>query len=100
MQNIDAKAVGLLTHVSMMIAALGFITASLVAERRLEEGIIIFEIPSHLLLAIGCLRCLNLFSLRRSARTTDELIAVLRHEILLRRELYMLCARGATFITS
>jgi hypothetical protein len=98
MQNIDAKAVGLLTHVSMMIAALGFI-ASLVAERPLEEGIIIFEISIYLLLAIGCLRCLNLFNLRRSARTTDELIAELRHEILLRRELYMLCARGTTFIT-
>ncbi len=99
MQNIDAKTVGLLTHVSMMIAALSFI-ASLVADRRIEEGIIIFEISAYLLLAIGCLRCLNLFNLPRSVgKSSGDLNEELRHEILLRRELYILCVRAATVIT-
>jgi hypothetical protein len=98
MQNIDAKTVGLLTHVSMMIAALSFI-ASLVADHHLEEGIIIFEIAVYLLLAIGCLRCINLLNPRRLTGTSSDLNTELRHEILLRRELYILCVRAATVTT-
>jgi hypothetical protein len=98
MQNVDAKAAGLLTHVSMMIAALGLI-APVVADRRIEEGIIIFEIAIYLLLAVGCLRCLNLFNPHRSTGNTDGLNAELRHELILRRELYALCVRAAIIIT-
>ena len=98
MQNIDAKTVGLLTHVSMMIAALGLV-APVVAKSHLKEGIIVFEIAVYLLLAVGCLRCLNLFNLHRSPGKRTNLIAELRHEILLRRELYIFCVRVATFIT-
>ena len=98
MQNIDSKVTALLTHVSMMIAALGLV-APVVANSRLEEGIIVFEIAIYLLLAIGCLRCLSLFNLGQLPGERSDLIAELRHEILLRRELYMLCARGATFVT-
>jgi hypothetical protein len=97
MQNIDAKTVGLLTHVSMMIAALSFI-ASLVADHRLEEGIII-EITVYLLLAIGCLRCINLLNPHRSTGKPSDLNTELQHEILLRRELYILCVRATTVIT-
>ena len=98
MQNIDAKVTGLLTHVSMMIAALGLI-APLVANHRFEEGIIVAEIAVYLLLAVGCLRCLNLFSVRRSSGKATSLDLELHHEILLRRELYILCVQVATGIT-
>jgi hypothetical protein len=99
MQNIDSKVTALLTHVSMMIAALGLV-APVVANSRFKEGIIVFEIAVYLLLAIGCLRCLNLFNLRRlHGKATSTLNAELRHEILLRRELYILCIRATTFIT-
>ena len=98
MQNIDVKATGLLTHVSMMIAALGLV-APLVADRGVEEGVIIFEISIYLLLAIGCLRCLNLLNPRRSTGKTKDLNAELHHEILLRRELYTLCVRGTSVVT-
>ena len=98
MQNIDAKTVGLLTHVSMMIAALGLV-APVVAKSHLKEGIIVFEIATYLLLAVGCLRCLNLFNIHPSPEKRTNLIAELRHEILLRRELYILCVRVATLIT-
>jgi hypothetical protein len=98
MQNIDAKVTGLLTHVSMMIAALGLI-APVIADHRLEEGIIIAEIAVYLLLAVGCLRCLNLFNTRRSPGKTDGLDVELHHELVLRRELYNLCVRATTIIT-
>ena len=94
----DAKVTGLLTHVSMMIAALGLV-APVVANHRFEEGIIVAEIAVYLLLAVGCLRCLNLFNPRLSTGTKDALNAELRHELLLRRELYILCVRAATIIT-
>jgi hypothetical protein len=97
MQNIDAKATGLLTHVSMMIAALSLV-ATLVADRRLEVGIIVVEIAIYLLLALGCLRCLNLLNPRPSTET-NALIAEMRNEILVRRELYILCVRTATVVT-
>jgi hypothetical protein len=98
MQNIDAKVAALLAHVSMMIAALGLV-APVVANHRFEQGIIVFEIGVYLLLAVGCLRCLNLFDIRRTPEKGAGLIAELREEILLRRELYILCIRVATFIT-
>jgi hypothetical protein len=98
MQNIDGKVTALLTHVSMMIAALGLV-APLVANSRFKEGIIVFEIAIYLLLTIGCLRCLNLFNIRRSPGKRSGVITELRHEILLRRELYILCVRVATFVT-
>ena len=98
MQNIDAKATGLLTHVSMMIAALSLV-APLVADHRLEEGIIVAEIAIYLLLALGCLRCLNLLNPRPSTEKANSLIAEMRNEILVRRELYKLCVRTATVVT-
>jgi hypothetical protein len=98
MQNIDGKVTALLTHVSMMIAALGLV-APVVANNRFKEGIIVFEIAIYLLLAVGSLRCLNLFNIHRSPGRRTNLIGELRHEILLRRELYILCIRAATLIT-
>ena len=52
--SIDAKATGLLTHTSMMIAGLGLI-APLVADSDLEVGIVVSEIAVYLLIALGCL---------------------------------------------
>jgi len=52
-QIIDNKASGLLTHTSMMIAALG-ISAPVVANDRFEQGVIVVEIMFYLLVALGC----------------------------------------------
>jgi hypothetical protein len=98
MKNIDAKATGLLTHVSMMIAGLGLI-APLVANHRLEEGIIVFEMALYLVLAIGCLRCLNVFNPHRVPGEMSGMSASLSRELLLRRELYAFCVRAATVLT-
>jgi hypothetical protein len=98
MQNIDAKATGLLTHVSMMIAGLGLV-APLVADHRVEEGIIVFEVAVYLLLAIGCLRCLSVFNPHTLSGEMAGMTPRLGHELLLRRELYAFCVRAAIILT-
>src|SRR5882672_2599429 len=60
-QLIDTKASGLLTHTSMMVAALG-VAGHLVAESHLEEGVILVEIMLYLLVAVMCLRCMAIFN--------------------------------------
>jgi hypothetical protein len=95
---IDAKATGLLQHVSLMIAGLGLI-APLVADSRLELGVVMTEIGVYLLLSIGCLRCLAIFNsrdLRSDGSNRDE---VIRHEMIIRHELYALCNRVAILFT-
>jgi hypothetical protein len=98
MQNIDAKATGLLTHVSMMIAGLGLL-APLVADHRLEQGVIVFEMGVYLLLAIGCLRCLNVFNPHHLTGELGGMSDALGRELLLRRELYAFCVRAAIVVT-
>jgi hypothetical protein len=98
MQNIDAKATGLLTHVSMMIAGLGLI-ASLIADHRVEEGVMVFEMVIYLLLAIGCLRCLTVFNPHALAGEMTVMSRGLGRELLLRRELYAFCVRTAIAVT-
>lgn len=98
MQNIDAKATGLLTHVSMMIAGLG-LSGSLVADHRLEQGIIVIEMVVYLLLAIGCLRCLTVFNPHALTGEMTMMSRRLGNELLLRRELYAFCVRAAIVVT-
>ena len=95
-QSIDAKATGLLTHVSMMIAGLGLV-APLVAQSDIELGIIIVEMAVYLLLAVGCLRCLSVFAGRDLAGADMEERLV--RELLIRRELLSLCNRGTIIVT-
>jgi hypothetical protein len=95
-QVIDAKASGLLTHVSMMIAGLG-ICAPLLAQHRLEEILIISQIIVYMIIAIGCLRCLSV------ARTpvvlpTDN-PATLNRELFLKYEMYRLCNKATIYFT-
>ena len=97
-QTIANKATGLLTHVSMMIAGLA-ICAPLVAQHRLEETIIIFEIAVYLLIAVGCLRCLSLFRVREFAGDSDFTAAIVEHELIIRRALYRFCMRASIFLT-
>jgi hypothetical protein len=91
-QMLDAKASGLLTHVSMMIAGLG-IVAPLLAQHRFEEVVIVCEIIVYLLIALGCLRCLSVRS-----------VGALRHpdvqrELIIKHELYRLCNSATIYFT-
>src|ERR1700733_2759654 len=93
-QIIDSKAGGLLTHTSMMIAALG-VSAPVVANDRFEQGVIVVEIMFYLLVALGCLRCLSMFQddLEKPAKEAA------RDELILRHKLFRLCNRAATLLT-
>ncbi len=95
---IDAKATGLLQHVSLMIAGLGLV-APLVAESRLELGVVVTEIGVYLLLSIGCLRCLAIFKSRDLRGDGSDRDEVIRHEMIIRHELYALCNRAAIVFT-
>jgi uncharacterized membrane protein len=93
-QTIDGKASGLLTHTSMMIAALG-VSARVVANDYFEQGVIVGEIMLYLLVALGCLRCLSVFD----AYSGEPLKDAVGEELILRRELYRLCNRAAILLT-
>ncbi|HZP70134.1 MAG TPA: hypothetical protein VFB29_09340 [Pseudolabrys sp.] len=95
--SIDAKATGLLTHTSMMIAGLGLI-APLVADSRLEVGIVVAEMAIYLLIALGCLRCLSVFR-AHEFDIDDHVQAVIHRELIIRAELYSLCIRAAIVFT-
>jgi hypothetical protein len=95
-QTIDAKATGLLTHVSMMIAGLGLV-APLVANSDIELGVIISEMAIYLLIAVGCLRCLSVFAGHELGGT--DLEVRLTRELLIRRELLALCNRASIIVT-
>jgi hypothetical protein len=96
--SIDAKATGLLTHTSMMIAGLGLI-APLVADSDLEVGIVVSEIAVYLLIALGCLRCLSVFQIYDLSNAGDEIRHVIHRELIIRSELYRLCIRSAIVFT-
>jgi hypothetical protein len=97
-EQIDAKATGLLTHVSLMIAGLGLI-APLVADNRMEVGVVIAEIAVYLLIAVGTLRCLSVFHWNEFGDQTSSTQDLANHELIIRRELYSLCIRSAIFVT-
>jgi hypothetical protein len=95
---IDAKATGLLTHVSLMIAGLGLV-APLVADNDYEMGVVIAEIAVYLLIAVGCLRCLSVFHAREFAKAEADMRIIMAHELIIRRELYSLCIRASIGFT-
>jgi hypothetical protein len=91
--SIDAKATGLLTHTSMMIAGLGLI-APLVADSDFEVGIVVMEMAIYLLIALGCLRCLSVFH-AHEFEAADHVQDVIHRE----PELYSLCIRAVILFT-
>ncbi len=96
---IDTKASGLLTHTSMMIAALG-VSGRLVADSYLEDGVIVAEIMLYLLVAVACLRCMAIFNEHSVAHAPSMVSDAVRDELILRRELYIRCNRAAIFLTA
>jgi uncharacterized membrane protein len=93
--DIDAKSASLLTHVSMMVAALG-ITSTVVAETKWEQGFMIVQIMLYLIIAIACLRCSSLFR-----GVTEENLPqdTLNRELILRREVFAFCNTASIYLT-
>jgi hypothetical protein len=96
--QIDGKATGLLTHVSLMIAGLGLI-APLVANSDFEIGVIVLEIGVYLLIAVGSLRCLSIFNSNEIVGSANHLMEIAETELIIRRELYSICIRSAIIFT-
>jgi hypothetical protein len=100
-QSIDTKAAGLLTHTSMMIAALGLF-APAIAESRWEQIVILSEILCYLLIAIGCLRCISMLNehyIDRGGLVRTIADDVIRNELIVRRELFIYCNRFCFYLT-
>jgi hypothetical protein len=97
-QTIDTKATGLLTHVSMMIAALGVVTPT-IANSMTEGAIIFAEIACYLLIAVASLRCIALFAPTVQQAKTDDLPRWVQHELVLRQQLYNLANRATIWMT-
>jgi hypothetical protein len=98
-QTIDAKATGLLTHVSMMIAALGVVAPSII-NSMVEGGIVFGEIGIYLLVAIASLRCIALFAPPFALRTQDDTEQWIRRELIIRQSLYGLANRATIWMTA
>jgi hypothetical protein len=96
-ESIDAKAAALLTHTSMMVAALG-VTSALVAESYEQEAVIVVEILFYLVISILCLRCISLFH-EPPEFAPEALSEVARDELILRRGLFTLCNRATIYVT-
>ena len=94
--RIDSKSTALLAYVAMIIAGLG-ICAPLVASHPIEEAVVIAQICVFLLIAVGCLRCLPVFSAYR----VDELAEIesLERELIIRQELFRICHRASVIFT-
>lgn len=97
--TIDAKASGLLTHVSMMIAGLG-ICMPLLAQHRFEEAVIIAEMSVYLLIAVGCLRCLSVVHSLPLHGSGIDVRQTIQRELVIRHELYRLCNKVSIYFTT
>ncbi|CAN5290213.1 hypothetical protein BH10PSE9_BH10PSE9_03390 [soil metagenome] len=92
---IDGKSAALLTHTSMMVAAIG-IAATIIAGSKFEQAIMIAEIMLYLLVAIACLRCSSLF---REVTEDNVGDGSMERELILRRELFMFCNTATIYLT-
>lgn len=97
-QTLDAKASGLLTHVSMMIAGLG-ICAPLLAQHWLEEAVIVGEIVVYLVITVGCLRCLSVVRTLGDANSRKPAKLRVQRELIIKHELYRLCNQATIYFT-
>jgi hypothetical protein len=95
--RIDSKSTALVTYVAMIIAGLG-ICAPLVASHPIEEAIVIAQISIFLLIAVGCLRCLSVFSAPAKAGESVEKDD-LERELIIRQELFRICHRTSIIFT-
>ena len=91
---IDGKSATLLIHTSMMVAAIG-IVATIIADHRIEQFIMIFEIMAYLVVSILCLRATSLFGELSQGGEHPAL----GRELIMRRELLSLSNTATIYLT-
>jgi hypothetical protein len=100
LDQMDAKASGTLTHISMMIAAMGVTAISQIVDHDSERFICYLTIGIYLILAVACLRCMSVADYELSVGDASRLIAHLEEDLIYRRELYSTINSATTLLTS
>jgi len=100
LDRIDAKASGTLTHISMMIAAMGVTALSQIVNHDSERFICYLTIGLYLLLAIACLRCMGVAGSGLAKGEGDRLLAHHEEDLIYRRELYAAINGATTLLTA
>jgi hypothetical protein len=100
MSTVDAKVSALLTHISLIIAALVFIYTSRAGANGavLLKSMIMSEIVAYLLLTVFCLRCIHMTTSlsSSSAATESDALAI---ELYKRRATYNWTSNVTVFVT-
>lgn len=85
--QIDVQVTGILTHVSMMIAALGVTASAEITNTWFEKGAVYATIVCYLFVAIICLRCIRPPAVEHGEYDDDTYIRELLVELVYEREL-------------
>ncbi|MBW0005918.1 MAG: hypothetical protein JO216_20810 [Hyphomicrobiales bacterium] len=88
LDQMDTKASGTLTHISMMIAAMGVTAISEIVDHDSERFICYLTIGLYLILAVMCLRCMSVVEATLLVGDKKRLISHLEDDLIYRRELY------------
>ena len=88
LDQMDTKASGTLTHISMMIAAMGVTAISEIVNHDSERFICYLTIGLYLILAVMCLRCMSVVEMALFVGDKKILMANLEDDLIYRRELY------------
>jgi hypothetical protein len=100
LDQMDTKASGTLTHISMMIAAMGVTAISQIVDHDSERFICYLTIGIYLVLAVACLRCMSVADYDLAVGDGDRLLAHLEDDLIYRRELYSTINSATTLLTS
>ena len=99
LDQMDAKASGTLTHISMMIAAMGVTAISQIVDHDSERFVCYVTIGFYLILAVACLRCMSVADYELSVGDANRLIAHLEDDLIYRRTLYSTINSATTLLT-
>jgi hypothetical protein len=99
LDQLDAKASGILTHISMMITAMGVTAISEIVNHDSERFICYLTIGAYLVLAVMCLRCMSIFGAAETGPDRQKALDHLLDELIYRRGLFSLANRVTTGLT-
>ncbi|SDR37157.1 hypothetical protein SAMN05444161_3301 [Rhizobiales bacterium GAS191] len=99
LDQMDTKASGTLTHISMMIAAMGVTAISEIVDHDSERFICYLTIGIYLVLAMLCLRCMSVAEIDLAAGNGELLLTRLEDDLIYRRELYSAVNSITTVLT-
>ena len=100
LDQMDTKASGTLTHISMMIAAMGVTATSAIVDHDSERFVVYLTIGVYLILSVMCLRCMNGFAIELITGPREHFLAHLVDELIYRKELYARANKATTVLTS